>query len=304
MKLKRHYFKPYNYTIGPYHIKIVNVTNKQILTVNSKYIWEIKTGKIDGLSFRTKETKRLNLKDFLKHKKPIIILREKPYKIYQYVNESEIIDISNSELFIFTGLGIDYWAKNIGSIPENKRMNLLKFIKIKNQDPHFWLDPDNLAVVAKNVATRLSKIDSQNKNYYIHNLEKYLFELNKMHENFKKTLSNCKLDTIVVTHDGFKYLADKYHFKTVAILGLSPDEKPSAKVISDIIDLVKSKHISTVFFEELLPTITIETISNECNVSISELSPLGNIPQEKTEFDYFQLMYHNLKQLKGALHCE
>ncbi len=216
----------------------------------------------------------------------------------------EIIDISNSELFIFTGLGIDYWAKNIGSIPENKRMNLSKFIKIKNQDPHFWLDPDNLAVVAKNVATRLSKIDSQNKNYYMHNLEKYLFELNKMHENFKKTLSNCKLDTIVVTHDGFKYLADKYHFKTVAILGLSPDEKPSAKVISDIIDLVKSKHISTVFFEELLPTITIETISNECNVSISELSPLGNIPQEKTEFDYFQLMYYNLKQLKGALHCE
>jgi len=96
VKLKRHYFKPYNYTIGPYHIKIVNVTNKQILTVNSKYIWEIKTGKIDGLSFRTKETKRLNLKDFLKHKKPIIILREKPYKIYQYVNESEIIDISNT----------------------------------------------------------------------------------------------------------------------------------------------------------------------------------------------------------------
>ena len=216
----------------------------------------------------------------------------------------EIIDISNSELFIFTGLGIDYWAKNIGSIPENKRMNLSKFIKIKNQDPHFWLDPDNLAIVAKNVTKRLSKIDAQNKNYYMHNLEKYLFELNKMHENFKKTLSNCKLDTIVVTHDGFKYLADKYHFKTVAILGLSPDEKPSAKVISDIIDLVKLKHISTVFFEELLPTITIETISNECNISISELSPLGNIPQEKIEFDYFQLMYHNLKQLKGALHCE
>ena len=216
----------------------------------------------------------------------------------------EIIDISNSELFIFTGLGIDYWAKDIGAIAEDKRINLSKFIQIKNNDPHFWLDSDNLALVAKEVTKKLSIIDIKNKNYYNQNLEKYLFELNEMNEKFKKTLSKCKLDTIIVTHDGFKYLANKYNFNTVAILGLSPDEKPSAKTLSDIIDLVKSKHISTVFFEELIPTITIETISNECNVSISELSPLGNIPQEKTRFDYSQLMYHNLKQLKGALHCE
>ncbi len=95
--MKKSFFKPYNYIFNNYHIKIISISEKQILTINSKYIWEIKSGKINGLSFKEISKQKIKLKLFLQYKNPIIVLKNKPYKIYQYINESEIIDISNTD---------------------------------------------------------------------------------------------------------------------------------------------------------------------------------------------------------------
>lgn len=46
-------------------------------------------------------------------------------------------------------------------------------------NPHYWLDPLNMRIVAKNVAARLSKLDSANPDYYAANLKTFQNKLDE-----------------------------------------------------------------------------------------------------------------------------
>ena len=97
-------FKEYDYKIikdnKTYHIKVLNVHSRTILSINSKYIWEIRLGKAVGLSFKTASTNRLNMSEFNKLSNKIIVFKSQPYKLLKYINESEVLDISgSSEIF-------------------------------------------------------------------------------------------------------------------------------------------------------------------------------------------------------------
>jgi len=94
-------FKPYDFTYRKnkitYHIKFLRVSKNNILSINSKFIWEIKTGKPNGINFKTTSTKLLDMKSFSELSNKIVVLRGNPYKILKYINESEVIDISETE---------------------------------------------------------------------------------------------------------------------------------------------------------------------------------------------------------------
>ena len=44
---------------------------------------------------------------------------------------------------------------------------------------------------------------------------------------YRRTLANCRVDTIVVSHDAFEYLGRRYGLDVVPIAGLEPDAEPS-----------------------------------------------------------------------------
>lgn len=104
MVLKRKFFKDYTYSYTEnnveYHILVLPVTKDSILTINSKYHWEVKYGKPDGQRFITKSSKLFDLRSFMKYKNKLIVFKGKPYKILKHINECDIEDISDcNDLF-------------------------------------------------------------------------------------------------------------------------------------------------------------------------------------------------------------
>lgn len=107
IKVKRVYFKEYSHVTEinhtQYHILVLPVTKNSILTINSQYMWEIKYGKQVGSRFNTTSTKLINLKNFQTLNNKMIVFKAQPYKIYKHINESDLIDISDSkEIFGIT----------------------------------------------------------------------------------------------------------------------------------------------------------------------------------------------------------
>jgi zinc transport system substrate-binding protein len=221
-------------------------------------------------------------------------------------NPQDVMRITNSQLFIFTGAKVDYWADEFADFnpKDDKFMRLSEDITIINGDPHFWQSVANMKILASEIAGRLIELDSVNSAFYKENLSEYLAKLEKLSNDFQIGLSQCRLDSIVVNHDAFNYLAKDYNFKSYSVMGLSPDERPSAKTIAEIIESVKKHNISTLFFEELASGSVIETIAKETGVKVSILSPLGNVEPTKVEDGYVNLMYENLTKLREALDCQ
>jgi len=218
----------------------------------------------------------------------------------------DIINISNSKLFIYTGLAVDSWAIDLGDIAKKRKkfIKLSEVSEIVKNDPHFWLDIDNFKKMANLIANRLIKLDSNNEISYQENLSIYLAKLEKLDSAYKEQLGNCEIHSVIVNHNAFQYLARRYDFKTFPIMGISPDDKPSAKVLAEIVDLVKERNISTLFFEELASSRVIETVAKETGIQIDSLSPFGNIPQNEIQTGYINLMYQNLEKLKKAMSCQ
>ena len=169
------------------------------------------------------------------------------------------------------------------------------------EDPHFWLDPDRLAAVATEVAHELAEVDPDNAETYESNAEELATELAALDEEFAAGLATCERDTIVVSHDAYGYLADKYDLEQVAIAGLDPDTEPSPARLAEIGKVVEAEGVTTVFSESLVNPKVAETLAAEHGIETAVLDPVENQSDESA--DYQQVMRNNLEALRTALDC-
>jgi zinc transport system substrate-binding protein len=169
------------------------------------------------------------------------------------------------------------------------------------EDPHFWLDPDRLAAVATEVSHELAEVDPDNAATYESNAEELATELAALDEEFTEGLATCERDTIVVSHDAYGYLADKYDLEQVAIAGLDPDTEPSPARLAEIGEVVEAEGVTTVFSESLVNPKVAETLAAEHGIETAVLDPVENQSDESA--DYQQVMRNNLAALRTALDC-
>ena len=103
---------------------------------------------------------------------------------------------SDADLFIENGLSLDIWAKNVLDASGNPAIqpgnpgHLIATVNVPVKElptevsrawgdihpqgnPHIWLDPLNVRIVAKNIAERLAKLDPEHAQYYQSRYEQY-----------------------------------------------------------------------------------------------------------------------------------
>jgi zinc transport system substrate-binding protein len=167
-------------------------------------------------------------------------------------------------------------------------------------DPHVWLDPERLIVVANAVAAKLSEVDPDNSKVYAANLEAFTAELETLDQKFLLGLASCERDLIVTAHAAFGYLADAYGLNQEAIAGISPESEPTPKRLNEIGKEAKADGTTTIFFETLASPKVAQTLADDLNIEAAVLDPIEGISEGQT---YFSIMESNLEALRKALSC-
>jgi ABC-type Zn uptake system ZnuABC Zn-binding protein ZnuA len=103
---------------------------------------------------------------------------------------------NDAGLFVESGLNLDLWAKNVVAASGNPRIqpgnlgHLIATINVPVKElplevsrawgdihpqgnPHIWLDPFNIKIIAENILERLAKLDPANSEYYQQHLEAF-----------------------------------------------------------------------------------------------------------------------------------
>jgi zinc transport system substrate-binding protein len=169
------------------------------------------------------------------------------------------------------------------------------------KDLHFWLDPERLAHTASAVAGQLGEADPENAAAYKANAEALATKLTTLDKDFSQGLATCKTRTMVVSHEAYGYLAEKYKLKQVGISGLSPDTEPSPARLAEIGKVVKDEGVSTIFTETLVNPKVAETLAADLGTKTAVLDPLEGLADESS--DYEKIMRKNLGALRSALNC-
>ncbi|MFB6726212.1 metal ABC transporter substrate-binding protein [Kribbella sp. NPDC056345] len=170
-------------------------------------------------------------------------------------------------------------------------------------DPHFWLDPIRYTAVVNAVTDRLAAADSANADGYKARAKTLLDEVGKLDGEYKSGLANCKLKTFVTSHEAFAYLAKRYGLTMVGIAGFTPDAEPTPTRIKEVQEIVKSQHVTTIFYEELVSPKVAETIARDVGVKTAVLSPIEGLSDANSQETYLSLMRENLQELRKANSC-
>ena len=233
--------------------------------------------------------------------------------------------IQKSSLVVYSGAGLEPWIEgfefksDVIDMSQHVKLREIKSDKEEHDehehhgktcghsgvDPHYWLDIQNMIKSTKVITKALIEISPANKETYKKNSLLYIEMLNALDSEYKKEISDCLLDTIIVNHNAFSYLSSNYNFHVEALSGLSPEAQPSAKNMIKLIEHVKEHNISTIFFESFVSDKAIKSIAKEAKVSVDVLQPLGNITAQEADenLTYEDIMHLNLQKISKALQC-
>ena len=185
---------------------------------------------------------------------------------------------------------------------EGDVLDVTDVVDLRPGDPHFWLDPLLMADVADAVADRLSGLDPDHAEEYAANAADTRRELEALDQEYADGLSDCALDTIVVNHDAFGYLA-RYGLHVEPIIGLTPDAEPTPADLAQLQDLVRDDGITTVFAESLGSRKAADSLAADLGVDVAVLDPIEGLSDRTSDEDYLSLMRQNLARLQEANQC-
>ena len=138
-------------------------------------------------------------------------------------------------------------------------------------DPHIWMDPDNAAVMAQNIADGLSALDPDNATRYQENAERAAAFLAQLKEELTTQLEGRDYG-IITFHDGFSYFADSFGLTLLAAVEEEEGSEASAKTITEIVGLVEKYQLPAIFTEINGSDATARTVCRECGIETYPLS--------------------------------
>lgn len=174
-----------------------------------------------------------------------------------------------------------------------------------NADPHIWTSPINAIQMVENIEKALVKIDGQNGEFYKENAHEYIHSLEELDSQFREVVSNSNSKTIYFGgRFAMSYFAHEYDLNYVAAFdSCQAKSEPSARLIVQIIDMMRSHSVKIVLHEEMTDPKAARIIAEEIDGEALLLHSCHNVSKAEMEAGatYLSLMEQNVANLQRAL---
>ena len=230
--------------------------------------------------------------------------------------------IYESQLFVYSGAGLEPWAERIRPELGAKGVHVLRLsdvvelllgvsgevVREANQsDPHIWLDPVLAQRQVELIRDALVSLDPSQADDYQRSAADFLTKLKSLDLAFAEGLSDCKDHTVLLSHAAFQYLAKRYGFRTLSVGGFSEEQEPSPKDFAGLIDSAKRLGLHFIFFERRSNPRLAETLAAEIGGETLDLYHIDGgftIEESSNPNLYEDQMRANLENLRRAMECK
>jgi zinc transport system substrate-binding protein len=144
--------------------------------------------------------------------------------------------------------------------------------KIK-KDPHVWVSPENVKIIANNIYQALIKHDPKHKADYTTNYNNFVNLINETDKKIQTILSNYHDKKFMVFHPSWGYFAKQYHLQQIPIEVEGKKLKP--KELIELIKHAKEKKIDVIIAQKEFSTKEAQIVANEIGINLQHISPLN-----------------------------
>ena len=236
---------------------------------------------------------------------------------------SYIISLSNADLFVTVGLDLETgWSPQLLTSSRNSKIQrgspgyvdasegvfLLQVPSSVNRgegdihiygNPHYWLDPLNGKVIARNITNGLERIDPSNKSFYEGNLAIFIGKIDSKLREWTAKMAPFKGSKIIAYHNEWVYFETRFGLQIVDFMEPKPGIPPSPTQLVKVIKEVTANKIKVIISSPYFTTSSSDVVSHQTGAKVLILATsTGAFSNIKNYFDLFD---YDIDQLVAAL---
>jgi len=140
-------------------------------------------------------------------------------------------------------------------------------------DPHIWLSPENLAIMAVTIEQALTEVDPKNNTTYAQNRKQVEKELTKLHQDLTEILAPHEGASFYVFHPSFGYFAHAYSLKQQAVE--VEGKSPTPRQLSNLTAKAREEGVKVIFVQPQFDSSSTQAIAEAINGEVVPLDPLA-----------------------------
>lgn len=168
-------------------------------------------------------------------------------------------------------------------------------------NPHYWLDPENGKIIARNIKERLARLDPQNAAEYGRNLSAFERRLAKKRTEWEKVARAFKDVKAVTYHDSWPNFVKRFGIDVIGFIEPKPGIPASPAHLKDLIALMRKDNVRLIFMEPYFDEKLPRKIAAETGAKLLILPPsVGAVKEVRTYFDLFDYNLGLLASVAGG----
>jgi zinc/manganese transport system substrate-binding protein len=162
-------------------------------------------------------------------------------------------------------------------------------------NPHYYLDPKNLEIVADHLADVFSNLDPANAADYAANAKAFDERMETSLAGWMKQLAPYQGASIVTYHKNFIYFTDRFGLKIFGHVEPKPGIPPSPRHLSDLGEAMKQAGVKVVVYQPYYSADASNELANKAGgVAVEVSNEVDGLPVAKDVFSKFDSMVSSL----------
>lgn len=205
---------------------------------------------------------------------------------------SHMAKVARARVYLKVGLGLDGWADAIVRGSRNRNLDLVDAshgVEVLEKpegkvdasmgdvhpegNPHYWLDPANGLVVARNVAEALSKVDPAGASDYQAGVARFEQELRAHQSAWAAKMAPRKGEAIYTYHSSWSYFAKAFGLRIVGKVEPVPGIPPNARHLAALVETARKEKVRLLLQEPYFPKDGGEFLHRQAGVTVLRLAP-------------------------------
>ena len=214
-------------------------------------------------------------------------------------NPKKMSRLTNAKLYFSIGVPFEkVWISRIKNIqPKLKVISLNKNTAPSSHhhhdegDPHIWLSPPHVKIMAAEIEAALSRQQPEKSAFFKNNYQTFIKEVDMLDQEIRQIFATRKNHTFMVFHPAWTHFAEAYGLNQVSIE--HQGKEPGPRALQEIISTGKKQNIKVIFVQKQFGLSVAKKIAKMIGATVQEMDPLAE--------NYIDSMRNTAIAISGAI---
>lgn len=168
-------------------------------------------------------------------------------------------------------------------------------------DPHIWLSIQNVITISRYLQEYFATLHPNQSRCFAKKTKNFVHRLDHLQVELDSKLTKFANENLIVSHDAYNYLFQKYQINTAGVVIGNFDLPPTVKSLSQLQDAIKNKKVKCVLVEPQLNQNIIDKLFANTDVKKAFVDPEWGPSNVNNSDIYPEMMRQNARAIAACL---